>query len=175
MEINVSQLLKSPVGAIKEVAVDDVIDLNDSGTESPIKGEVKLTRTNRSIIVKGTLRTEVKLVCSRCLKPISQKLNLKIEEEYFPTIDVVTGVPVELPDEPDSFTIDEHHILSLEEAVRQYALLALPMKPLCRKNCAGLCPVCGKNMNVDRCKCAAVIDPRWEGLAKLAETMKTRK
>ena len=175
MEINVSQLLKSAVGTIKEYSVDDVVDISEAGLESKTRGMVQLVRTNRSILVKGMLRTEVQQVCSRCLKPFVQKLNLKIEEEYFPTLDVVTGVPVQLPDEPDSFTIDEHHILSLVEAVRQYTLLALPMKPLCRKNCAGLCPICGKSMNADKCSCAKEIDPRWEGLAKLAGTAKPRK
>ena len=173
MEINVSQLIKSPVGTTKDYALDDVVDITEAGVESQVKGEVKLIRTNRSVLVKGTLRTELKLGCNRCLKPFTQKLNLRIEEEYFPTIDVVTGVPVELPDEPDLFTIDEHHILSLVEAVRQYALLAIPMKPLCRKNCRGLCPVCGKNLNAGSCTCVKVVDPRWAGLAKLASAMKT--
>lgn len=174
MEISVSQLLKSPVGMTKDWVVDDVVELTEIGLESQIKGDIKLVRTNRSVLVKGTLRTEVHLDCSRCLKPFAQKLSLKIEEEYFPTIDVITGVPVGLPDQPDCFTIDEHHILSLVEAARQYALLALPMKPLCRKNCAGLCPVCGKNQNVGNCDCVKVVDPRWAGLAKLASPSKPR-
>ncbi len=174
MEINVSQLLTSPVGTTKDWVIDDVVDVNDSGVEVPIKGEILLTRTNRSVLAKGTLRTEVKLACSRCLKPITQKLNLKIEEEFFPTIDVVTGVPVDMPEEPDVFTIDDHHILNLVEAVRQYALLAIPMKPLCRKNCAGLCPVCGKNLNNGDCGCVKEVDSRWAGLAKLASAMKSK-
>jgi uncharacterized protein len=87
-------------------------------------------------------------------------LTVKIEEEYFPIIDVNSGTPIEIPDDADSFTIDEHHILDLSEAIRQNALLTIPMKILCRKDCAGLCQECGKNLNKGPCGCdTEKIDP----------------
>ena len=93
---------------------------------------------------------------------------MNFEEEYFPVIDVASGGSLPLPDEPGCFTIDEHLILDLTEAVRQYALLALPMKPLCRQDCAGLCPTCGRNLNQGGCDCPPQgLDPRWSGLSKL--------
>jgi uncharacterized protein len=96
-------------------------------------------------------------------------LTLKIEEEYFPITDVVSGASSSLPEEPSCFTIDEHHILDLTEAIRQYALLAMPMKPLCRGDCAGLCPNCGHNLNQGPCDCLPQeADPRWSELNKLA-------
>jgi len=95
-------------------------------------------------------------------------LTLNIEEEYFPTTDVATGVPVSLPDEPGCFTIDEHNILDLTEAIRQYALLVTPMKPLCREDCVGLCPTCGCNLNQAPCDCPPKpADPRWSEISKL--------
>ena len=85
-----------------------------------------------------------------------------------PTIDINTGAKLPEPDETGSFTIDEHHILDLTEAIRQYRVMALPMKPLCREECAGLCPTCGKNLNTGPCDCPAnEIDPRWAKLLKL--------
>ena len=64
--------------------------------------------------------------------------------------------------------IDEHNILDLAEAVRQYALLAMPMKPLCRENCVGLCPTCGCNLNERSCKCpTSPVDPRWVRISEL--------
>jgi len=96
-------------------------------------------------------------------------LTLNIEDEYFPTTDVVSGASLPLPGEPGCFTIDEHHILDLTEAIRQYALLAVPMKPLCRGDCAGLCPNCGHNLNQGPCDCLPQkVDPRWSELNKLA-------
>jgi uncharacterized protein len=76
------------------------------------------------------------------------------------------------PEEPSAFTIDEHHILDLTEGIRQYALMAIPMKPLCNKDCAGLCQKCGQNLNQGKCNCPAEeIDPRWSKLAGLRHSL----
>ena len=165
LEINVSQLLKSAVGTTRKYEVDDEASIGDS--TSVVRGEVMLLRTGRGILVTGKLKTEVQLTCARCLSQFRQPLTLEIEEEYFPTIDILSGVPVSVPeDEPGAFSIDQNNILDLGEAVRQYALLAVPIKPLCKQDCAGLCPACGVNLNVKTCECPPiVVDPRWQKLA----------
>ena len=170
IEINVSQLLKSPVGTTRKYEMDDQVDIGDGPVV--VRGEVTLLRTGRGILVTGRLKTDVQLTCARCLSQFHQPLTLVIEEEYFPTIDILTGAPVSAPeDEPGAFTIDQNNILDLGEAVRQYALLAKPMKPLCRQDCSGLCPTCGTNLNVKSCNCPKnVIDPRWQKLADAKNT-----
>ena len=168
LQINVSQLLKASIGATRKYEVSGVVDITGGSAESKVEGEVTLTRTNRGILVKGTLCTEVEVTCSRCLSLFRYPLILKIEEEYFPTIDVSSGVPVSLPDELGSFTIDGHHVIDLTEGIRQHALLAIPMKPLCREDCAGLRPDYGCNLNLGACDCLSQeIDPRWSKLKKL--------
>ena len=137
MQANISQLLKEPIGSVRDYRVSGTVDLVDNSS-SPVQGEVKLTRTNRSILVKGTLYISVEVTCARCLRLFSCPLVLNIEEEYFPVLDILSGASLPSPDEPGSFTIDEHQVLDLTEAVRQYALMAIPMKPLCREDCAGL-------------------------------------
>jgi len=137
LEINVSQMLKGSIGTEKVVTVNGTVDITGFG-ESVVEGNVRLTRTNRSILVRGTLKTAVEVSCARCLADFSCPLTLNIEEEYFPMTDVNTGVPLPEPEEPGSFIIDEHLILDLSEAVRQYALMAIPMKPLCRQDCTGI-------------------------------------
>jgi len=167
MRINVSQSLKEPVGSTRNYKMDELVDIADRSCQ--VKGEVGLIRTNRGILARVRLSTEIEATCSRCLNVFSCPLTLNIEEEYFPTIDVVSGRRLPLPDEPGCFTIDEHHILDLTEAIRQYALLAVPMKPLCRKDCAGLCPVCGKDLNQGPCGCSVQeTDPRWAKLKELS-------
>jgi len=151
MQINVSQQLKASIGSRRSYEVSETINI--AGGSSMVQGKVGLMRTDRGILVKGTLRTEVEVTCSRCLSLFSRPLTLNIEEEYFPIIDVVSGAPLPLPEEPVCFTIDEHHILDLTEAIRQYMLMAVPMKPLCREDCAGLCPSCGHNLNEGPCNC----------------------
>lgn len=143
MWINVSQQLKAPIGTIRNYEVNDVV--GDGG--SRVQGEVSLTRTNRGILAKAKLHTEVELTCSRCLNLFSYPLTLNFEEEYFPTTDITSGAPLPLPDKAGSFIIDEHHILDLTEAIRQYGLLAIPMKPLCHEDCVGLSPIAGHNPN----------------------------
>ena len=170
MQINVSQQLKSSIGSIREYEVNGIIDITDKGNSTQVQGRVNLMRTDRGILVKGVLDSGVGLTCSRCLNLFDCPLVLNIEEEYFPTTDVVSGASLPLLEEPGSFTIDEHHILDLTEAIRQRALLAIPMKPLCGQDCAGLCPQCGHNLNLGPCSCPPQgADPRWSKLSKLRE------
>jgi len=157
MRINVSQQLKAPIGSVRNYEVSEAVDV--AGGSSLVQGEVKLIRTNRSILVKGRLNAEVEVTCSRCLSLFRCPLSVNIEEEYFPATDVVSGTSLPLPEEPGCFIIDEHHILDLTEAICQYVLLAIPMKPLCREGCAGLCPVCGHDLNQGPCGCL----PRGQG------------
>ncbi len=167
MQINVSQQLKASIGSIRNYEVSEVIDI--AGSNSMVQGEVRLMRTDRAILAKGTLHTEVQVTCSRCLSLFSCPLALSIEEEYFPITDVVSGASLSLPEEPGCFTIDERHILDLTEAIRQYVLLAIPMKPLCGEDCAGLCPNCGHNLNQGPCDCVSqATESHSSQLSKLA-------
>jgi len=166
MRINVSGLLKSSLGSQRNCRVSETVNI--SGSESLVQGAVTLIRTDRSVLVRARLNSEVKVTCSRCLGLFCYPLSLNFEEEYFPVTDVISGSSLPLPDEPGCFNIGEKHILDLTEAVRQYALLAIPMKPLCREDCAGFCAGCGRNLNEGSCDCrVGVQDPRWAALSKL--------
>ena len=168
LQINVSQLLKEPMGSTRNYEISGAVDITGDGVSSEAQGEATLTRTNQGILVKGVLHTEVELTCSRCLSLFSCPVTLNIEEEYTPTVDIISGAPLPSPEEPGSFTIDENHVIDLTEAIRQYALLAIPMKPLCREDCAGLCQSCGHNLNQGPCDCPPQeVDPRWSELSKL--------
>ena len=167
MQINVAQLLQEPIGSTREHHIDDTITGVD-GREHRISGECQLLRTQGRILVKCRLNTNTDITCSRCLTTFRQPLEFKFEEEYIPTVDVQTGAPLAGTADTGNFTIDEHHILDLGEAIRQYAQLVIPMKPLCREDCAGLCQKCGKNLNEGPCACPTEeMDPRWAKLTQL--------
>lgn len=167
MQINVSQQLREAIGATRSYEVDETVDITDQ--ERHVEGRVNLVRTDRGILVRGNLHTDIEVTCSRCLNSCLYPLALAIEEEYFPSTDVLTGAPIAVPEQSDYFTIDEQHILDLDEVIRQLALLASPMKPLCKGNCAGLCPSCGHNLNLGSCDCPnQEVDSRWARLQKLA-------
>jgi len=165
VQINVSQQLKSSIGTVRTYEVDTAVDID--GEEVDFTGIVSLMKTDRGILVKGTFNAIIFLQCSRCLSNFCYPLGVKIEEEYFPIVDVNTGVMLPAPEDPGSFTIDDHNIMDISEAIRQYTFMALPIKPLCRQDCSGLCPTCGTNLNEKECNCTPEIDPRWEKLNSL--------
>ena len=163
MQISVSQLLTAPIGTKRDYDVSGTVDASGGG--HLIQGKVVLTRTNRGILLKGALNIESEVTCCRCLNSFAYPLTLNIGEEYFPVTDVTSGAPISIPDEPGCFTIDEHHLLDLTEVILQYALMAVPMKPLCREDCTGLCPGCGRDQNKGQCDCPSrEIDARWSKL-----------
>lgn len=155
MQVNVAQLLKESTGATRTYDIDEAICADD-GQECQVQGKVILTRAARGILAKGSFTCQRPLTCGRCLNLFAHSSAFDVEEMFYPSIDILSGLPLALPDEDaaNSFTIDEHHILDTSEMIRQYSLLATPMKPLCRVDCAGLCPECGANLNENKCRCA---------------------
>lgn len=133
--INVAQLLKEPVGSSRSYDIDGAVDGDVKGA---VRGSAKFIHTSRGVLVRCTLAAEVQLTCSRCLSTFSQPLSFTIEEEFLPTIDIGTGIALSSMEESDELTIDDKNILDLGELIRQYTLLSLPMKPLCRPDCSGI-------------------------------------
>jgi uncharacterized protein len=80
-----------------------------------------------------------------------------------------TGTAVAVPDEnAEAFRLDERHLLDIREALRQYIIAQMPMKPLCRPDCKGLCPECGTDRNTRTCSCTQRrLDPRWSALSQV--------
>jgi uncharacterized protein len=154
MRINVAQLLKEQVGASRSCEVEEE-QTNLQGQEGvhSLRGQIALLRTDKGVLVTGLLEGKTSATCSRCLSPFEFKIKLDIREEYFPIVEINSGLALSEPDDTGAFTIDANHILDTDEAVRQYSLVATPMKPLCHDDCAGLCPVCGKNLNTGSCNC----------------------
>ncbi|PPD58568.1 YceD family protein [Dehalogenimonas etheniformans] len=136
LSFNVAQLEKGPIGSTRDYQIDDPLTVDGQGIN--VKGSVKFTRTNRSVLVGANLKTALPLECCRCLNEYECPLEVHFEEEFFPTLDVVSGLPLDVEDAEESFIIDEHHVLDLTEAIRQYVILAQPMKPLCRVDCPGI-------------------------------------
>jgi uncharacterized protein len=168
MYINVAQLLKEPVGSTRSYEVDEFIGEDDT---NHVQGKVTLIHTNRSVLVQGSMTASAKDICNRCLEPVDFRVTFDIEDEYFPSIDIISGAP--LPVDPDNLTLDQNHVMDLNEALNQYMAMAMPMKVLCRPDCAGICPSCGRNLNKGSCSCPSQItDPRWSKLVNLGKGKK---
>ena len=171
VRFNVSQLLKSAAGSSKEYDINDDIAGIDKDIEvvQPLVGRVKLLRTGDGILVTGRLRTQVCVACRRCLAPTNASVEFELEEEFHPSIDILTGAAIPLQDgEEEATRTDWHHILDLTEVVRQNLVLAVPMSALCSPSCRGLCPECGADLNEGPCGCQRERqDPRLASLREL--------
>jgi uncharacterized protein len=146
---NVAGLLGDTPGSERQEDVRDVsIDLGDDlRLAHPISGHVRLLRTNRGIVARADLHAALALECSRCLRDIELPVDVRLDEEYLPAIDLATGRPTPTDDEPDVARLTDHHELDLETPVREAIQLAEPIAPLCRTDCPGLCVVCGGRLD----------------------------
>ena len=171
MYYNVAQLLKEPVGSTRVYSFDESVTADDGTTRLFPRGQLSLMRTDKGIWVNGRLEVRMWATCSRCVKSLPQTMRIVIEEEYLPRVDINTGQPLRATDADEgSFRIDAQHTLDFTEALRQYALANQPMKPLCRRDCRGLCPNCGADRNDGPCSCReGEIDHRWTPLMKLLD------
>ena len=163
--INVAQLLQDPVGSERLYEIDEIVE----STGKKIVGNVRLQRTNRSVFVTGELTTSYWLSCSRCLKEFDYEFTISPADEYYPIVDIPTGEAMQVPE--GAFAISEKHEIDLDDAVHQYTLLGLPMKPLCKAECKGICPYCGIDKNKKNCKCEPLPDPRWAKLRDLSAVL----
>ena len=171
MIYNVAQLMKAPVGTSLEYDIsEDEIQLDkDIQVIGPLLGHVRLRRTNQGLLVDGWVDLTLELSCNRCLKEFEQPMHVTFAEQFYPTVDVVSGLPLPPIDEEEIFPIDDHHLVDLTEAVRQNVLLTLPMVTLCREDCKGLCPQCGHDLNLGPCECKPEVDTRFSVLEKLLQ------
>jgi uncharacterized protein len=146
---NVAGLLADDPGVDRVYEVSNVrIELDeDLRLAAPIEGLVRLLRTNRGILAHADLRTALDLECSRCLREIVYPVDVRLQEEYLPSLDLATGRPVPTDDEPDVARLSDHHELDLETPVREAIQLAEPIAPLCSPDCPGLCIVCGLRLD----------------------------
>ena len=145
---NVAALLAEPPGDTRDYDIAGVtIPLADElRLADPIEGHVRLARTNRGLLVAGDLTTSIEAQCSRCLRDIEVPIEVRIDEEALPSIDVESGMPVSIDADPDVVRLNDHHELELEPLVADAISLAEPIAPLCRPDCKGLCPVCGQSL-----------------------------
>jgi len=135
---------------------------------SPVRGSLKLTRTNRGLLVQARLSTSIGQSCARCLRDIDYPVDVELDEEALPTIDLMSGLPLDTSAEPDVLRLNDHHELELEGEVRDAIALAEPIAPLCRPDCPGLCTVCGGELaSGPHDHPEEDIDPRLEGLKRL--------
>lgn len=165
-QYNVSTLLREPVGSTREYDIDDEALVGEE--RHRVVGHASFLRTTAGVLVTAHLEGAAVERCSRCLIEVRVPVALDFAEEFFSSVQAETGAPAPPPEDPEAFRIDAEHALDLEDAVRQFWTTALPMQPLCRPDCRGLCPRCGQDWNAGSCSCRPEGDARWSALGQLA-------
>jgi uncharacterized protein len=168
--VPVAPLLREPSGTSRTIDLTDVRIPDHGGPRQSSGGDgtIRLTRTNRGIYVTGTFRTLVAESCSRCLRGIDLPVVIEIQEEFLPSIDPTTGVPLSHSGEPDTARLTDAHELDLGTLLADELSLREPIAPVCRPDCPGLCPTCGIELSDGpHDHGEAAIDPRLAALSAI--------
>jgi len=137
------------------------VQVSDDLDVSNLRGELRLTRTTQGLYATGGLRATTRAECVRCLMPFDQNLAIAFDDLFV--------YPASKAVEPLLF-VPETGLLDLTPLTREYMLLDIPLQPLCRPDCRGLCPECGANRNETKCEHETpTTDPRLAGLRALLD------
>jgi uncharacterized protein len=172
MHFNVAQLLSGPVGAVRERQVSGGLDWADGLNRAVVSGPVQMMHTDRGILVRGTLCAIVNLECVRCLNQFEEKVSVALEEEYI-SAHQTSGRVERQALRADNLLIDSNNLLDLEPALKEYASLNSPLKPVCRPDCPGLCSRCGADLTQTGCLCVTAEGSEESGLSGLLAKYRT--
>lgn len=153
--LNARELLRQP-GLDKHVSVAlpaAELGVDDDRITGDLTVDLHAVSTIDGITVHGMVALPWRAACRRCLAPVTGVTEIDIDEVY-----------QDSGGDPDAFEIVGDQI-DLAPAVREYVVLELPDDPLCRDECAGICPVCGIDRNSGSCECDTTVrDERWSAL-----------
>jgi uncharacterized protein len=126
---------------------------SDLDVEGPLHVALSLDRRGDEIWIRGKAQLIVAQQCSRCLVDFRQDLDLEFEVFCAKVRNPNVVAAKEVDEEDDGVHLHDGRILSIDGEIREAVILSLPMKPLCKEGCAGLCPRCGEDRNLGPCRC----------------------
>lgn len=129
------------------------IEPSDLKLNDDVRTDARVSRQGRVFFVDGLLRTSLCLTCSRCAGEFNYPVRAEFycQEEPVREIDTEKEAVLHRGDmDIDHYAGDE---VELNDIFREQVMLAIPMHPLCKADCRGLCPKCGQNLNIKKCDC----------------------
>jgi len=160
-------------GEIDEVAREfapDAFSLADEDfrVAAPVAFRAHVTKDAQKVRLTGRVKTTLEAGCSRCLEPFQFAVDAPFDLMFMPEIEPGPDGEREIENDDVGVSHYKDDVIDLGEVMREQFFLALPMKPLCRPECKGLCPICGANRNRQECGCREEwVDPRLAGLKNL--------
>lgn len=166
------QRLTRTVAAPKDFGIEGVIGVP---LGSPVELDLRLESVMDGVLVTGTARASVEGECVRCLEPLRRKAEADFQEMFsYPDADdrnrSRTAEPVDDAEDEDMLFLEDG-LFDLEPVLRDAVVLALPMQPVCREDCAGLCSTCGVRLDENPDHHHDAVDIRWAALQGLAGTI----
>jgi uncharacterized protein len=144
---------------------------------APLEWAATGERAGGEVRINGSLKTNVEMVCSRCLEPARHDIT-KSFDLYFRQRDELMfdeDQEIELTEKDTQTAFFTGTQLAIGEILHEQLLLALPMKALCRVDCKGLCPTCGINLNSSTCNCPQEkFSPHMDALLELKKRLEQR-
>jgi uncharacterized protein len=125
---------------------------------APVQLEMDIHKDKDRFRLEGSATTELELTCSRCLEPYRMPVDAEFDVRYLPASEGTGEDEREVTEDDLDTSVYRDNQIDVNEVLREQFYLALPMKPLCREDCAGLCPRCGTNLNAGTCSCVT----QWE-------------
>lgn len=150
------------------IDIDEKIKTEYPILSSPVKAYLHVDKIGDEVLFKGNISTNVELRCSRCLKDFNWEANIDVDVVYHSLSELKGEEKHGVKEDELNTGFYLGNEIDLDELLLEQIILNIPMKPLCSKLCKGLCPKCGKDLNIEECICEKVnIDPRFEKLKKL--------
>ena len=144
LRINIGFILNQAIGYYHDFQLDfPELSLPPDLLLLDFKGLARINRTPQGLLVNGDINTQTTQECVRCLEPYRQSLHATFDELYAFSSRMTTDSGLIVP---------EDGYIDLQPLVHDFLLIEIPINPLCKPDCLGLCPVCGVNRNTDPCK-----------------------
>ncbi len=140
---------------------------DDFRVVAPVELALQAHKDVKKIRLTGRVRTTLECACGRCLDPFAIPVDAAVDALFLPAAVNQGAAEQEIAEEDLGVSFYHGDTIDLGEVMREQFYLALPMKPLCREDCRGLCPVCGVNRNREQCECKSEwVDPRLQVLKR---------
>jgi uncharacterized protein len=167
LRVSVAEILGYP-GEYRDIRLDRPISGVRTAlagvTEAPVHAELRAESVVEGILMTGTVRARTTLSCARCLDEFPSEVRIELCELF-------AGPGHEPSVEDEAYRVEGKEV-DLEPMLRDALTLALPLHPLCREECPGLCARCGRRLDVGSCDCfEEETDPRWAELDALREKL----